>query len=53
MVKAVRDLGLPIGKVVFNGESISVELAVDNGDKPVNDNGHEAPVVPRFGKPKL
>lgn len=33
MVKAVRDLGLPIGRVVFDGASLSVVIGVDIGDK--------------------
>lgn len=34
MVKAVRDLGLPIGRVVFDGSSLSVVIGGDSGEKP-------------------
>lgn len=34
MVKAVRDLGLPIGRVVFDGLALSVVIGGDIGEKP-------------------
>lgn len=46
MVKAVRDLGLPIGKVVFDGNSVSVVIGGDSGERPepeaMQDNGEPA-----------
>jgi hypothetical protein len=35
MVKAVRDLGLPIGRVVFNGSELSVVIGGDSGERPL------------------
>lgn len=32
MVKAVRDLGLPIGRVVFDGSALSVVIGGESGD---------------------
>ncbi|WP_141247173.1 hypothetical protein [Mesorhizobium sp. WSM3866] len=52
IVKAVRDLGLPIGKVVFDGESLSVEIAQDDGDKPVTVSVNDG-AVRLSRKPKL
>lgn len=53
MVKAIRDLGLPIGRVEFDGSSISVVIAVDNVEKPVPAGGHEGKIVPLLREPKL
>ncbi|PBB32063.1 hypothetical protein [Mesorhizobium sp. WSM3868] len=52
IVKAVRDVGLPIGKVVFNGELLSVEIADDNGDKPARNLANASTVAPLLRKPK-
>lgn len=53
MVKAVRDLGLPIGRVVFNGTELSVVIGGDSGDIPPTANGqvNEPPKLIR--EPKL
>jgi len=53
MVKAVRDLGLPIGRVIFDGSSISVVIGVDSGEKPIEANSQDDTVVPLLRKPKL
>lgn len=53
MVKAVRDLGLPIGRVIFDGVSLSVVIGGDSGDKPVPANTVESAVVPLIREPKL
>jgi hypothetical protein len=53
MVKAVRDLGLPIGRVIFDGVSLSVVIGGDNGEKPVEANSQDETVVPLIRKPKL
>lgn len=53
MVKAVRDLGLPIGRVIFDGNSLSVVIGVDSGDKPSEFSSQDATVVPLLRKPKL
>lgn len=46
MLKAVRDLGLPIGRVVFDGNSVSVVIGGDSGERPapeaMQDNGEPA-----------
>jgi len=53
MVKAVRDLGLPIGRVIFDGQALSVVIGVDSGEKPVEANTQDETVVPLIRKPKL
>lgn len=53
MVKAVRDLGLPIGRVIFDGTSLSVVIGGDSGEKPVEANTQDAKVVPLLREPKL
>lgn len=53
MVKAVRDLGLPIGRVVFNGSELSVVIGGDIGEKPEPANSQDEAVVPLIRKPKL
>jgi hypothetical protein len=53
MVKAVRDLGLPIGRVVFDGSSLSVVIGGDSGEKPVPANSQGGEVVPLLAEPKL
>lgn len=53
MVKAVRDLGLPIGRVIFDGVSLSVVIGGDSGDKPVPANTADIAVVPLIREPKL
>lgn len=53
MVKAVRDLGLPIGRVIFDGVSLSVVISGDNGEKPVETNSQDAKVMPLLREPKL
>lgn len=53
MVKAVRDLGLPIGRVIFDGSSLSVVIGGDSGEKPVAANGQDGAVVPLLAEPKL
>lgn len=53
MLKAVRDLGLPIGRVVFNGTEVSVVIGGDIGERlepaPTQDNEEQ----PLFSEPKL
>lgn len=53
MVKAVRDLGLPIGRVVFDGLELSVVIGGDSGEKPVPANGQDGAVVRLLAEPKL
>lgn len=53
MVKAVRDLGLPIGRVIFDGSSLSVVIGGDSGEKPVEMGSQDETVVPLLRKPKL
>lgn len=53
MVKAVRDLGLPIGRVIFDGVSLSVVIGVDIGEKPEPANGQPTAVVSLLAEPKL
>jgi hypothetical protein len=53
MVKAVRDLGLPIGRVVFDGSALSVVIGGESGeDLPAT--GRQLPEpVPLLREPKL
>lgn len=53
MVKAVRDLGLPIGRVIFDGTALSVVIGVDSGEKPIEVDSQDGTVVPLLRKPKL
>lgn len=53
MVKAVRDLGLPIGRVIFDGQALSVVIGVDSGEKAAETNTQDETVVPLIRKPKL
>ena len=53
MVKAVRDLGLPIGRVIFDGTSLSVVIGGDSGEKPIPVGGQDGKVVPLLREPKL
>ncbi|TIO15574.1 MAG: hypothetical protein E5X86_19575 [Mesorhizobium sp.] len=53
MVKAIRDLGLPIGRVIFDGDALSVVIGVDSGDKTTETASQDATVVPLLRKPKL
>lgn len=53
MVKAVRDLGLPIGRVVFDGSALSVVIGGESGeDQPVSNRQAPEP-VPLLTEPKL
>lgn len=53
MVKAVRDLGLPIGRVVFNGTELSVVIGWDSGDIPPPANGQDNEPPKLIREPKL
>lgn len=53
MVKAVRDLGLPIGRVVFDGSALSVVIGGESGDNPPVTGGHLPEPVPLLREPKL
>lgn len=53
MVKAVRDLGLPIGRVVFDGASLSVVIGVDIGDKLPAPSGQDNEPPKLIWEPKL
>lgn len=53
MVKAVRDLGLPIGRVIFDGASVSVVIGGESGDiAPLPPSQPESP-TPLIREPKL
>lgn len=53
MVKAVRDLGLPIGRVVFNGTDLSVVIGVDIGEDHTKPSGHDNDDTGLIREPKL
>ena len=53
MVKAVRDLGLPIGRVVFNGSEIAVVIGGDIGDIPPVADGQDNELPRLIREPKL
>ena len=53
MLKAVRDLGLPIGRVVFDGSALSVVIGGDTVEKPLPLNGHAARPEGLIREPKL
>lgn len=53
MVKAVRDLGLPIGRVVFDGSALSVVIGVESGEDHPSSGGQGADVPPLLREPKL
>ena len=53
MVKAVLDLGLPIGRVVFDGSALSVVIGGESGeDQPVS-AGQAPQPMPLIREPKL
>lgn len=53
MVKAVRDLGLPIGRVVFDGSALSVVIGGESGEDQPGSNGQLPEPVPLIREPKL
>lgn len=53
MVKAVSSCGLPIGRVVFDGATLSVEIGSAGKDEVDNSTRHEGKVVPLLREPKL
>lgn len=53
MVKAVSSCGLTIGRVVFDGSTLSVVISGDSGDIPTPANGQDEKVVPLLREPKL
>lgn len=53
MVKAVRDLGLPIGRVVFDGSALSVVIGGESGESEPKSNGQAVEPVRLFQEPKL
>lgn len=53
MVKAVRDLGLPIGRVVFDGSALSVVIGGESGEDLPASGGQIAEPVPLLREPKL
>jgi len=53
MLKAVRDLGLPIGRVVFNGTELSVVIGGDNGEIPGTEARQETESPALIREPKL
>ncbi len=53
MVKAVRDLGLPIGRIVFDGSALSVVIGGESGDDLPAVHGQPPEPVPLIREPKL
>lgn len=53
MMKAVRDLGYPIGRIIFNGSELSVVIGGDSGDKAVPVDRHDPPPIRLIREPKL
>lgn len=53
MVKAVRDLGLPIGRVVFDGSALSVVIGGESGEDQPATAGQMPELVPLLREPKL
>lgn len=53
MVKAVRDLGLPIGRVVFDGSALSVVIGGESGDSLPSPGRQAKEPVRLFQEPKL
>lgn len=53
MVKAVRDLGLPIGRIVFNGFELSVVIGGDIGEAPAPAHGQDNEPPKLIREPKL
>jgi len=53
MVKAVRDLGLPIGRVIFNGTELSVVIGGDSGEISEKVARQETESLALIREPKL
>ena len=53
MVKAVRDLGLPIGRVVFDGSALSVVIGGESGEDLPTVTRQPPDPVPLIREPKL
>lgn len=53
MLKAIRDLGLPIGRIDFNDGALSVVIGGESGDKPQEPDRPEGQVVRLIREPKL
>jgi len=53
MVKAVKDLGLPIGRVVFNGSELSVVIGGESGESVEKPDGHKREPLVLIREPKL
>jgi hypothetical protein len=53
MVKAVRDLGLPIGRVIFDGVSVSVVIGGESGDIIPLPPSNDPKPTPLIREPKL
>jgi hypothetical protein len=53
MVKAVRDLGLPIGRVIFDGVSVSVVIGGESGDTAPPPPSNDPTPEPLLAEPKL
>lgn len=53
MVKAVRDLGLPIGRVVFDGSALSVVIGGESGEDQPLANRQAPEPMPLLREPKL
>lgn len=53
MVKAVRDLGLPIGRVIFDGVSVSVVIGGESGDNVQPPPSNDPTPAPLLREPKL
>lgn len=53
MVKAVRDLGLPIGRVVFDGSALYVVIGGDIGEKLPEPAGQDNEPPRLIREPKL
>jgi hypothetical protein len=53
VVKAVRDLGLPIGRVIFDGNSVSVVIGGESGNDAPPPPSNDPEPNPLLREPKL
>lgn len=53
MIKAATESGLPIARIVFNGQDLSLVIGGDSGEVSPAEHGHDGKVVPLLREPKL
>lgn len=53
MIKAAKESGLPIARIVFNGEELSLVIGGDSGEAPETPSGQNENSPPLLMEPEL